>query len=154
MWEVKKVVSKGDYNYAVVPNHPDSNEHGYVLEHRVVAENNLGRRLRDSEIVHHQNGDKKDNRWENLVVKDESIHVAEHNRGQGVVFCLLKCPNCQKLFVRRKGQTHLDKKTDRTSCSRPCNGSIPDDHSPDRNFIGFFRARRNYLEKIKLAPVG
>lgn len=62
LWKIEKVISKGDYNYAIVKNHPKANKHGYVLEHRVVVENHLGRLLNPTEVVHHINHDKKDNR--------------------------------------------------------------------------------------------
>ena len=68
MWNIRKIVSKGDYNYAVVPEHPNRTKNNYVLEHRVVMENHLGRLLNDDEVVHHINGNKKDNRIENLTI--------------------------------------------------------------------------------------
>lgn len=61
MWNIQKIVHKGDYDYAVVPEHPKAIKHGYVLLHRIVLENYLGRILDDGEISHHINEDKKNN---------------------------------------------------------------------------------------------
>ena len=47
-------------------------------EHRVVAEAMLGRSLLRSEVVHHLNHDKADNRPENLVVLPRSEHQRVH----------------------------------------------------------------------------
>lgn len=47
-------------------------------EHRVLLEQALGRKLRPDEQVHHINGDKKDNRIENLQIVTCSEHVLLH----------------------------------------------------------------------------
>lgn len=66
------------------PDHPNNNQ-GYVFEHRLVAEQKLGRLLTKDEVVHHINGDKSDNRPENLEVCLRSEHVHHHfTSGKGI----------------------------------------------------------------------
>jgi hypothetical protein len=124
MWKIEKVVSKGDYEYAVVRNHPGANKHGYVLHHRVVMENHLCRVLNPGEVIHHKNGNKKDNTINNLELMDNAKHSRMHGLEQGRMWCTLKCPSCGKLFDKPKNRTFLNKPAEYTACSRICSGKL------------------------------
>lgn len=50
------------------PDHPDANNLGYVREHRLLLEQQLGRRLSRTEVVHHIDGDRGNNDITNLIL--------------------------------------------------------------------------------------
>lgn len=119
MWTITKEIKKGDYLYGVCHEHPKAIKYGYVLLHRLIMENHLQRLLLDNEIVHHKNGNKKDNSIENLEVFTNSEH-SKHHAKRGRTYVTLKCSVCQKEFKREKRLVH--KTTKGPKCSRKCNG--------------------------------
>lgn len=70
----KKLDKNIGYVRVYCPMHPEANSRGYVYEHRLVAEEKIGRRLKKGEIVHHKNGLRWDNNPENLEIMTASEH--------------------------------------------------------------------------------
>jgi hypothetical protein len=73
------VITKYGYKLIYVPK-DERDRHtyrkdGYAFEHRYVMERYLGRKLKQYEIVHHKNGNKLDNRIENLKLMTISSHA-------------------------------------------------------------------------------
>lgn len=124
IWNIKKIVSKGNYYYAIVPEHPNKTKNNYVLAHRIIMENYLGKVLNTNEIVHHINKDKKDNRIENLQLMTSHEHSIFHASQKGKIMLELKCPSCKMMFHREKRNTHVIKGGKYTCCSPKCRGKF------------------------------
>lgn len=79
-------VRVGHIGYRLVwePTHPLAMVDGYVMEHRKVV-HDAGIHIPPGHHVHHINGDKLDNRLENLEVKSASDHSREHAEEAGFV---------------------------------------------------------------------
>ena len=77
-WKGGKIKNNG-YIMLYRPNHPFRDKHNYVMEHRLVMEQMLGRYLQPGERVHHINGIKDDNRIENL-----ELWTGNHGKGYRV----------------------------------------------------------------------
>ena len=79
-----RVKAPGGYIAVYQPDHPNAWHNGNIFEHRLVMEEALGRLLESHETVHHINGNKEDNRLENLQLRTG-------NHGKGIV---LRCIDC------------------------------------------------------------
>ena len=73
----KKKRSDG-YVRVYVPTHKNASKDGYVMEHKLVMEEYLGRYLKDDEVVHHKNKIRNDNRIENLQLMTFKEHASFH----------------------------------------------------------------------------
>lgn len=69
-WKGGRIYHRNGYVLIRRPDHPNAYRDGYILEHRLVMSEVLGRPLESWEIVHHENGIKDDNRIENLELID------------------------------------------------------------------------------------
>lgn len=104
-----KKFKMGKYIGVYAPNHPRATKEGVVYEHVLVAEEKLGRYLKDEEVVHHIDENKYNNSSENLMVfKTNSDHSSFHKGNKNIkldndVYVTLNkkekyivCPICNK----------------------------------------------------------
>jgi hypothetical protein len=78
-WKGGTYIHSHGYIMEYAPDHPEAEANkGYVMQHRLVMERSLGRYLLPTELVHHVNEDKQDNRLENLEIKSQSEHMQHH----------------------------------------------------------------------------
>jgi uncharacterized protein (DUF1330 family) len=100
MWKGGKTINSQGYCLIKDKEHKYADHQGYVREHRLVMEKHLGRYLLPTEDVHHINGDRTDNRIENLeLVTNRSEHIKKyHSQSQNYFF-----KKGQKAFPHKEG---------------------------------------------------
>jgi hypothetical protein len=98
MWDIQRTESKGNYVAAVVPDHPHADQRGRVYLHRIVVENHTDRLLSEDEVVHHKDGDPKNNGIENLEVLSQAEHNGKHSTGRNMKRCV--CSYCKIKFEK------------------------------------------------------
>jgi IS30 family transposase len=87
-WEGGRILDKHGYVLVYRLNHPMARKRGkmppiYVPEHRLVMSEHLGRMLDPLEVVHHKNGEKQDNRLENLeLYTSNALHLEDELTGR------------------------------------------------------------------------
>lgn len=74
-----------------------ANKYGYMFEHILIAEEKLGRELKDGEVVHHRDLNRVNNNPENLIVfKTKADHTSFHHH------------NCdEKLLIQLDDQSYI-----------------------------------------------
>lgn len=71
-------MDEGGYVRTYAPDHPFPRKSGYVFEHVRVVELAIGRRIRASEVVHHNDHNRQNNAPENLTLMNRTQHCRLH----------------------------------------------------------------------------
>jgi hypothetical protein len=107
-WKGGRNLDKSGYVMLFRPDHPFANSKGYVREHRLVMEEQIGRYLTPTEVVHHRDDSREarqNNDPSNLKLYDTNAdHLRETLAG--------KCPNWShdgKLRILKASQKNGDK---------------------------------------------
>ncbi len=82
-------------------NHPNARAGGNVLEHRWIASKVLGKPLSSRAVVHHVDGNKRNNENDNLIIcEDSDYHRVLHVRERALRACgnpnWRKCSICKE----------------------------------------------------------
>jgi hypothetical protein len=83
--------------------------------HRVIMERHLGRKLLDTEEVHHINRNPLDNRIENLQVMNRLDHIELHKKEKQKYPDYKNCIECNKEFM-----VNPRKRARNKCCSKEC----------------------------------
>lgn len=79
-WKGGVKISNG-YIYYLLPKHPNSDQKGYIKRARIVVEKKINRYLKPYEIVHHIDGNRQNDKEENLKLMLREEHTSRHMKG-------------------------------------------------------------------------
>lgn len=103
-WNGGVWVTNRGYRKLLVHGHPRADRDGYVLEHVIVMEESIGRRLNKGEVIHHKNHDKTDNSIDNLMLfATHADHIRFHADERGRKTKTVTCSTCGAQFTKRTG---------------------------------------------------
>lgn len=136
-------MKNGDYNLAIAPDgYPGKRYRGrYCPEHHLVWWKETGDVPANDEVIHHIDGDRRNNDFDNLEKMTRSEHTARHNE-RGTTMAVMECPECGEVFERERRKTHLvDDRRDATFCSRSCAGKFSQRNvTADPTVVDVYRA--------------
>jgi len=125
----RRKINTAGYVLIFKPDHHEAISN-YILEHRYIIEQHIGRKLRKNEVVHHKGTkysigsieNKQDNRIKNLELLDKIKHDAFHSTGRDKGGNKITCFVCGKIVKRNPSQAI---RTHRQVCSRECQLKLP-----------------------------
>jgi hypothetical protein len=82
-----------------MPSHPRGRHRGYLLYHRLLMEEKIGRPLKEDEVVHHIDGNRDNNNIENLMLMSKAKHFSLHNRGEQSHFSKLTKEDVREIKI-------------------------------------------------------
>ena len=118
-------MKNGEYNLVIAPSDYSGKLYRgkYCYEHYLVYWKHYGVIPNKEQIIHHKDGNKRNNNIDNLILMDRIEHIVHHEKARQKKMLLLKCPVCEKIFIKEKRQTCLQKPSEAaTYCSRECVG--------------------------------
>lgn len=119
-------IVKNGYVLIRKPNHPFATATGYVREHRLAMEGSLGRYLEPSEVIHHLDGNKQNNKLDNLrlYASNKEHENTEHIKRTNFRQVLVQCLSCNKEFYKHRSQIWVmrngTRKETKPFCSMGC----------------------------------
>ena len=96
------------------PDHPNTHNNGYIFEHILIAEKALGKYLPQGAVIHHVDGNRKNNSPNNLVIcQDNVYHHSLHRRIRALKTCghvnWRKCNYCHQYDSPENMYVYRDK---------------------------------------------
>jgi len=122
-------IKNAPYIFVYMPDHPSSNESGYVREHILVAEKKIGRHLIKNETVHHIDENKHNNSDNNIMIfKTNGDHARYHSSIRHNLNYSLTCINnvftCIILYENYDEQTRHESSCPLCGCTKSTNSAM------------------------------
>jgi hypothetical protein len=122
MLRLEQSLKNGNYNMVVAPEGFPGKlyRNRYCYEHHMVYWEFTGRTVADGECIHHVNGDKRDNRIDNLELKNKSEHTSSHSKKPETV--VIECAYCGNDSVKMARNVRSSMKSGQVDfyCDRSC----------------------------------